>query len=137
MCLDETCARANAEIPRFAAYTASGVPTWLVATYVISNLVLNALNYYWFSKMIDTVLKRFREPAKAAVKEEERIRIEKVEKLTEDIVLEAAAKLEEEQSAALLPGDLQEQISSAVDARLGEELRRRKSELAAKMQISN
>lgn len=63
VCSDELCVKANAEVSQFAKYTAGGVPTWLVATYVSSNLILNFLNYYWFSKMIDAVMKRFREPA--------------------------------------------------------------------------
>lgn len=135
MYLDKTCARANAEIARFAKYTAGGVPTWLVVTYVTSNLILNSLNYYWFTKMIETVLKRFRGPAP----EKDRARPEKVTKLNEElaqeIVLEAASKLEDEHSAHV-DCDLQDQHSSAVDARLGEELRKRKTELAAKMQMS-
>lgn len=62
MCIDESCARANAEITKFKDFTATGVPTWLVATYVGSNLILNFLNYFWFSKMVETVLKRFVDP---------------------------------------------------------------------------
>lgn len=38
------------------------VPLWLALTYLLSNLVLNALNFYWFSKMIDAVRKRFVPP---------------------------------------------------------------------------
>ena len=60
-CTDPLCAKANAEVSEFAQYTAGGLRTWLVATYVASNLVLNSLNYYWFSKMIDAVMKRFQD----------------------------------------------------------------------------
>ncbi|KAI0873964.1 TLC domain-containing protein [Hypoxylon argillaceum] len=37
----------------------TGVPLWLAAIYVGSNLTLNSLNFYWFFKMIDAVRKRF------------------------------------------------------------------------------
>ena len=36
------------------------VPLWLAVVYLGSNLVLNALNFYWFSRMILTVAARFR-----------------------------------------------------------------------------
>lgn len=36
------------------------VPLWLAVVYLGSNLLLNALNYYWFSRMIQTVAARFR-----------------------------------------------------------------------------
>ncbi|KAK5654942.1 hypothetical protein OQA88_6699 [Cercophora sp. LCS_1] len=42
------------------------VPTWLPGIYVVSNLTLNALNWFWFVKMISAVKKRF-EPAKEKV----------------------------------------------------------------------
>ncbi|EHK26695.1 uncharacterized protein TRIVIDRAFT_90622 [Trichoderma virens Gv29-8] len=35
------------------------VPTWLAASYLMSNLTLNTLNFYWFIMMIRAVLKRF------------------------------------------------------------------------------
>lgn len=140
MCLDETCARANAEITRFAEHTAAGVPTWLVVTYVTSNLILNFLNFYWFSKMVDTVLKRFRKPVEEVQKEKELSRAEKAAKLkdeiAQDIVLEAAAQLEKDE-ATLRTGEFltQEQISSAIDKGLGENLRRRKDELIGKVPL--
>jgi hypothetical protein len=54
-----------------------------------------------------------------------------------DVVLEAASKLEREETA-ILQGDLsslQEQVSSGVDSGLGEELRKRKAELVAKISL--
>ncbi|KAJ5585182.1 uncharacterized protein N7459_004982 [Penicillium hispanicum] len=138
MCIDESCARANAEISRFKDYTAAGVPTWLVLTYVASNLVLNFLNYFWFGKMVETVLKRFRgPPAQPDEKKKEGEKGVRLENLTQDVVLEAATKLEQEQ-ADLLTGDLsvtKEQISSATDAGMGDELRRRRQELATKVPL--
>lgn len=38
------------------------LPLWLGSAYLASNLVLNVLNYYWFSKMIQTIRKRFDPP---------------------------------------------------------------------------
>jgi hypothetical protein len=35
------------------------LPTWLVIVYLGSNTVLNILNIYWFSKMVQAVIKRF------------------------------------------------------------------------------
>ncbi|GLI72221.1 hypothetical protein PoHVEF18_000391 [Penicillium ochrochloron] len=139
MCVDETCARANAEISRFKDFTAGGVPTWLVLTYVVSNLVLNFLNYFWFSKMVDTVLKRFRGPPAGAAEEKKKVteKPANLEDIAREVVLEAAAKLEEEEGA-VLRGELPltvEQISSAIDATLPEELRRRRAELIAKIPL--
>lgn len=131
MCIDEACARANAEISRFKDYTAGGVPTWLVVTYVVSNMILNSLNYFWFSKMVETVRKRFREPSDKKKKE-------KPEDLARGVILEAAARLEQEEEA-LMRGELSltpEQISSGVDvAAFGDELRRRRAELIANVPL--
>ena len=142
MCIDETCARANAEISRFKDFTAGGVPTWLVLTYVASNLILNFLNYFWFGKMVETVLKRFRGPpaalpAQLSEKKKAGDKGAQLENITQDVVLEAAAKLEQEESA-LLTGDLavtKEQISSATDTGMSEDLRRRRAELVAKVPL--
>lgn len=139
MCIDETCARANAEISRFKDYTAGGVPAWLVGTYVASNMVLNFLNYFWFGKMVETVLKRFRAPAPAAADgkgaEKPGEKAAKPEDLAHEIVLEAAAKLEQEESA-LLRGELsQDQVSTATGIPLAEELRRRRAELVSKVPL--
>lgn len=38
------------------------VPLWLAAAYILSNLTLNGLNWYWFGKMIETLRKRFDPP---------------------------------------------------------------------------
>lgn len=129
MCIDETCARANAEISRFKSYTADGVPTWLVSTYVVSNLILNFLNYFWFGKMVETVLKRFRTPKPAAgtVKPGAKKTDEHPlpEDLAHELVLEAAAKLEQEESALFQGESLQGQISTGTDLPPAEDLRRR------------
>lgn len=37
----------------------STVPSWLAISYVMSNITLNTLNFYWFIMMIRAVLKRF------------------------------------------------------------------------------
>ncbi|KAI0443278.1 TLC domain-containing protein [Xylaria telfairii] len=39
--------------------TSTGIPMWLAAIYVASNMTLNSLNFYWFFKMIEAVRKRF------------------------------------------------------------------------------
>jgi hypothetical protein len=126
MCINENCARANAEITRFKDFTAAGVPTWLVVTYVGSNLILNLLNIIWFSKMVETVRKRFRQP-------DEDVKGD----VAHDAVLEAVAKLEKEETA-VLRGDLsslQGQVASGVDSGVADDLRKRRAELVAKVPL--
>ncbi|OLN92904.1 putative TLC domain-containing protein C17A2.02c [Colletotrichum chlorophyti] len=53
-------------VMRFATAD-STVPTWLAVTYLMSNLTLNFLNFYWFIMMIRAVRKRF-QPAKTTEK---------------------------------------------------------------------
>lgn len=118
LCVDEACARANAEVSRFAHLTDNALPLWLPLTYVASNLVLNGLNYYWFSVMIDAVLKRFRAPAKKIEKED-------VTAPEADIVIDAAERLER-QSGYYETGDRAEKYTSAVNVS-DETLRKRKS----------
>lgn len=48
---------AHDEIMKYT--TEEVLPLWLAVTYLGSNLVLNALNFYWFAKMIDALRKRF------------------------------------------------------------------------------
>ncbi|KAG8528242.1 uncharacterized protein KY384_007159 [Bacidia gigantensis] len=52
------------------------IPTWLACVYLVSNIVLNTLNFYWFGKMIETVRKRFREPRDKKKAKEEGIMVE-------------------------------------------------------------
>lgn len=96
LCVDEACAKANAQITTFANSSAGGVPFWLVLTYLSSNLILNSLNFYWFSKMIETVMKRFRAPVAGKEKNEGGPEIQK--RPEGDVVLDAAAQLEEDES---------------------------------------
>jgi hypothetical protein len=44
---------------KFTGPETMAVPFWLASIYLVSNLVLNSLNFYWFAKMIETVRKRF------------------------------------------------------------------------------
>ncbi|GLA29419.1 hypothetical protein AnigIFM63604_003849 [Aspergillus niger] len=125
----------GSEMAKYASFTAGGVPTWLVLTYVISNVVLNFLNYFWFSKMVETVLKRFRGPAEKSgpagkPSKEEQISHLK-EEITQKVVLEAASKLEQEEGSPFLDGVSEEKVASAVDSGLTEELRKRKVQLSS------
>ncbi|KAL4813245.1 TLC domain-containing protein [Aspergillus spinulosporus] len=129
LCINEACIKANAEITKYAKHTAVGVPTWLVVTYITSNLILNSLNYYWFSKMIDTVMKRFR-PQKEKSKEAEKPRnhnkeASAVEELAQQAVLDAVSKLEQEEGSLFL-GDNEQPVASGVDAGTSD-LRNRKA----------
>lgn len=54
-------------VMRFAT-ASSTVPTWLAVTYLMSNITLNSLNFYWFVMMIRAVRKRF-QPAKSTDKQ--------------------------------------------------------------------
>ena len=38
------------------------VPLWIPLVYLLSNLVLNSLNLFWFGKMIETIRTRFEPP---------------------------------------------------------------------------
>lgn len=96
-CVNEICKQANAQVSQFAQHNASGTPAWLGFTYLGSNLILNSLNFFWFSKMIETVTKRFR-------KDKLEITPMNMEKEAEAIVLEAAATLEEEESVFINGG---------------------------------
>jgi len=58
---NSTLADPNANPMAFV--TGAPIPVWLAGIYVVSNLVLNSLNWFWFVKMISAVKKRF-EPAK-------------------------------------------------------------------------
>lgn len=131
MCIDEACARANAEIPMFKDFTSGGAPTWLVLTYMTSSVTLNLLNYYWFTKMVQTVLKRFRVPASDEKTGTEKKAEPALEELAQEVILEAAAGLEQAEGSPML--DENEKISAAVSSAAkiiasedNEEVRRRK-----------
>lgn len=140
LCMNEDCAKAQAQIDKYSGYTASGTPTWLVVTYIVSNLILNTLNYYWFSKMIDTVLKRFRGPPKQDKKEDvkqEPLQGAQDDSTNHDIILDAAAKLEQEQGGTLL-ADEQQKFASALNinsAGLAEALRKRKNDPSSNVSL--
>ncbi|KAL6242164.1 hypothetical protein RBB50_011076 [Rhinocladiella similis] len=53
------CIRAQSEVMKFTGPETLAVPIWLAGVYLVSNLILNSLNFYWFAKMIETVRKRF------------------------------------------------------------------------------
>jgi hypothetical protein len=48
------------------------LPTWLGVVYVGANTVLTLLNFYWYSKMVKAVRKRFKPARKAGGTAEER-----------------------------------------------------------------
>jgi TLC domain len=118
-CIDEACAKANAELSRFSHQIDNGLPLWLSLTYVISNIVLNGLNYYWFSKMIETVLKRFRDPDASSKTIEGKIS-------AKNMVPNAAPKSEEE-DGFFGANQQQEKSLLAVNDGVEEVLRRRKA----------
>ncbi|ROT37045.1 DUF887 domain-containing protein [Sodiomyces alkalinus F11] len=51
----------NVDTMGFAKGTTE-IPCWLALSYLISNLILNSLNFYWFVMMIRAVRKRFQPP---------------------------------------------------------------------------
>ncbi|EEQ27807.1 hypothetical protein McanMca71_000302 [Microsporum canis] len=112
MCLDDSCIKANAEVAQFADFSATGTPLWLAFTYLGSNTVLNSLNWYWFSKMIDAVLKRFRgEDLPAA---EKIAPPESIEGDANPIILEAAATSEQKESA-VTTGNLEDNSKTSTN----------------------
>lgn len=49
----------------WVAYNKPGnnpVPAWLAMSYVVANTILSMLNFFWFSKMIAALRKRFDKP---------------------------------------------------------------------------
>lgn len=79
----------------FFATPESTVPFWLAAAYVGANLTLNSLNFYWFVKMIQAVMKRFTPEAKETAK-----------KLREEGVKAAASGVPDEKTGvAVAPTD--------------------------------
>lgn len=59
LCLgNKSCVAAQSEVMKFTTVD-SYIPWWIIAIYLVSNVTLNALNWYWFGKMIETVRKRF------------------------------------------------------------------------------
>lgn len=50
----------RSEMMRFA--NNQSIPLWLALAYLTSNIVLNGLNWFWFTKMIETLRKRFDPP---------------------------------------------------------------------------
>lgn len=86
--------------------------------------------------MVETVLKRFRTPAPSEKAKAKDGKIHELqENIPQDVILEAAAKLEEQEGGRGELGLTPEQISTAIDAGLGEELRRRRAELVAKVPL--
>ncbi|KAL9535512.1 hypothetical protein SMMN14_00310 [Sphaerulina musiva] len=52
----------GAVIPDTASPQDRRLPLWLGVSYLLSNLILTLLNMFWFSKMIETIRKRFDPP---------------------------------------------------------------------------
>lgn len=73
LCLgEESCVRAQAEVMQFARAGTPPVPVWLAALYLVSNILLNTLNLFWFGRMIETIRKRFKEIPEKEKKAERR-----------------------------------------------------------------
>lgn len=58
------------------------LPIWLASIYLASNLTLNMLNLYWFSKMIETIRKRFDPPLGTKGVDSDTVHYEPQEKVT-------------------------------------------------------
>lgn len=93
LCLgDASCVAAQSEVMKFTTVD-SHVPWWIIAVYLVSNVTLNALNWYWFGKMIETVRKRFEGKPHDEFKHE---RKESASERRKSIVEHAADTLDEE-----------------------------------------
>jgi hypothetical protein len=60
-------------ISEIMKYARKDVPVWLASSYLVSNLVLNILNWYWMGQMIKTIRKRFAPPFGTRVPEKKEI----------------------------------------------------------------
>jgi hypothetical protein len=89
------------------------IPLWLAASYLASNIILNGLNFVWFSKMIETVRKRFDPPigtkgvgeqkaGKSKVAEKEQVLVEGIDVDTD--ASEGAKSSGEEDEVAISKG---------------------------------
>jgi hypothetical protein len=89
-----------------------GIPMWLAICYLASNLTLNSLNWFWFSKMIATIRKRF-DPPMGTRKPEQKTN-EKVEVAEDDKVLVEGSHVET--PGVMTPADMDEKdyITSVV-----------------------
>ncbi|RPA98440.1 DUF887-domain-containing protein [Choiromyces venosus 120613-1] len=82
---DDHLKAAEVVVSPFAGKT---LPLWLIMAYLGSNSILNLLNYYWFSRMIQTVTARFTKdkPVKKG-------KMEKKEKKEESVEVDANGKV--------------------------------------------
>ena len=109
LCLGkESCVAAQAEVMRFADPTTAPVPVWLAGTYLVANILLNTLNFYWFGRMIETVMKRFREiPGKGSkVKRGQSVVLEAVSELEQDDRMNGSAVFEDEGKSTGMDGEV-------------------------------
>jgi hypothetical protein len=67
------------------------VPLWLAAAYLISNLTLNGLNWFWFGKMIETLRKRFDPPLGTRQPEEKAAPVSKPVREDEKVLIEGTS----------------------------------------------
>lgn len=59
----------DGEPPAIHPFVGKQLPLWLMLIYVVSNSTLNLLNFFWFSRMIQTVSARFTKKDKPLKKE--------------------------------------------------------------------
>ena len=50
------------ELPNVASKQIESLPLWLIAIFMISNILLNGLNFIWFGKMIEAIRHREKSP---------------------------------------------------------------------------
>ena len=54
----------KSKIPGTQSTQMQHLPLWLISVYVLSNVSLNALNFIWFGKMIQTIRDRNKDSVK-------------------------------------------------------------------------
>ena len=119
LCLgDLKCIKAQMEIMKFSGPNTEAVPLWLAGLYLICNLTLNVLNFYWFGRMVETVSKRFQG------KPHDEFRRERGRNAS--IVEEAARELEHDSMSGALTPEEMKQASSASGIDMEEKTKRRK-----------
>ncbi|KAF2642764.1 DUF887-domain-containing protein [Massarina eburnea CBS 473.64] len=84
---NDTAVDSTSEMMRFAGNRV--VPLWLAGCYLLSNLTLNGLNWYWFGKMIETIRKRFDPPLGTRKPEEKELDL--VNKEKDKVLVEGTA----------------------------------------------
>ncbi|KKY18346.1 hypothetical protein UCRPC4_g05028 [Phaeomoniella chlamydospora] len=120
---DPSCAAAQSEILRFISHS-QHLPVGLAFSTIASNLVLNSLNFFWYTKMIKTVLARFKGvPDRYA--DQQGVLVEGVTLAADDLdekVPEGYGKITDSGKDSETPGTQSEDMVKGVSSAVGDKV---------------